>query len=467
MVNIDTDSLDLVTAISCDDYNNIYLATIVDRPYAALASGKVVLSAFDSSGSEDWKIEITGDLRISDIATNDNHIFLAGQVMSTSILDGHSIASNRMFLAMLNKQGEVQWVQEHDSLEGTFSRLLIDNNSIWVSTRSQSINNYLLQVDTAGNVQNSKFFAKCIISDLGMDDNGNIYLAGTLFGNKLEVDTLSVMTPPYPNYVIKLSGNQTAVWVRFTQNVTANHFPRLEVLDDRIFTVQEIRRSSILVETQLSIYDTGGMRLDTVNLGRVGVEPHAEMASTRDAVVLQLDQRHSIDTITHMVFNRDMNVVSEHKVRCKIPYFIVSDYPYNVAANGCNFVSNINYTNDSLALDDMVLNRDNSYGDYALLRFNMGCKMHGNVSLEEHGWAKDLIVRMNPVESYFEIELSSYSDGNNLELQFFDLSGKELMVSEPFTGNIVKVDYSSIARGMYIFTIVKDGLTVGSGKIVL
>lgn len=467
--NIETDSLDHVTGMACDDFNNSYVSFIIEKETGPKGhTGKVIIAQFDSNGAAGWKLSFTGKSMISDLIMHDTSLYATGHTNSAVEAGGLQIDSGKMFVMRIGKGGAVKWITEVDSLNGLNAKLALANNRLYVSGLITFPASRIIQLDLSGNEVAKDNIDGAYIADIVVDEGGNLYVTGTLLGLKAKWDTLNVVAPfGYGNYLLKFNNQMDALWVRFTHYITLDFHQRVEVVSDRVAVLHKVRFASSDIQPVVLFYNSDGSLHDSMKIKK-SYMPFFEMAVADEELVLMYDTRALPDTIQYIHFDKDMNITERHQVIGDVPQFFNSElFPFEIAANKCNVFSIVNYQSDSIRINSThTLQKHYSNSNNAIIRYNRGCSMFNTSSTTDIQLNEMTSVYPNPFTSNATFEIISNVNPSNVKLYVFNIYGQEMEVSYSISDGLISLLRGDMPSGLYIYKILEGEEILSEGKII-
>jgi len=247
----------VLTAGALDEAGHLYLASTLNLKntfgqngiLGLFPAGDPVLSKYSPDGTLLWRREFPGNIaRICDAAlTPDGGLVITGGYVDTFrlapdwLIPGTNEYDASFFIAKLDGDGNFQWIDvevsmlPEDCLGWT---LAVSQDAIYVGGMYDAEQSSLRRYDFDGTLRAQKILDIRSISDLALDNEGNLYAVGTaspwaMFAN------LPVPEPPIPtsyaSYVARLDSTLTAHWIRAYNYITFDEHPKVAVFDDKVF----------------------------------------------------------------------------------------------------------------------------------------------------------------------------------------------------------------------------------------
>jgi hypothetical protein len=466
--NVKIDSLDKITGMACDDFNNSYAAFMTEGVRGQFGrNGKVQVTKFDSLGTLIWNLKFNGDLMVSDMILEDTNIYVTGQSTSAIEAGGIQLGSGKMFAMGIGKSGGVLWMEEVDSLNGENAKLAFSNDRLFVSGYLGFPSSRIVQLDLSGNEVERHYFPDAFIGDMVFDKDENLFVTGVLLPLKSKFDTLNVVAPyGYGNFLVKFNDQIDGLWVRFTQYITLDHHQRVEAIGDRIAVLHKVRAQPFN-KAMVRFYNSDGSFYDSMEIKKTYM-PHFEMGVVGDELILMYEKRAVPDTVRYLHLDENMTITEKQDVIGDIPALFNSEiFPFEIATNKCNIFSIINYQSDTLQIDSAeTLQEHFSTSNNAILRFNTGCSLNNTSSISGPELGELVSVYPNPFSSHLTIEMSDEISRNEMEFSLINLYGQKVEVSYSINEGNIHLERGSLASGVYLFRVSTDNIVLSTGKII-
>jgi len=197
--------------------------------------GNLFLKKYNASGQEEWNRTIEGQSNAGGIFVDKtNNIYFYGQMyMDANFWNEDSLEKTGIgtdgFLAKATGNGDLEWCINLTTLpmgEGTVANLTTDDEGLLYLAYSTWINSYVLIFNPEGEHLYSVVQEDVgLISGIDLDEEGNIYVAGSCAGWNSIFNGVSYPAPfSYTTYLVKYSPLYQPLWVKYIEDVTCT-FP--------------------------------------------------------------------------------------------------------------------------------------------------------------------------------------------------------------------------------------------------
>ncbi len=232
-----------ITAIVNDADENVYVAssqiTIGTTILFTYYCGDIHLRKYDINGNEQWEKIFPGNGRIFDLALDaEGNLIASGGYIETLTIDGETFTTPMFvtgsFLMKLDTLGNVLW--KNVSEPPVFSNLIYsittdDANNIYAAGLLDDITAMLKKFNPDGDeLYSEEMMAVRTASAIELDDEGNIYLAGSCpdYASFDDIDVPAAGTGTgYTNYLVKYDSDFNALDVLGTRYFTFDFMPSL------------------------------------------------------------------------------------------------------------------------------------------------------------------------------------------------------------------------------------------------
>jgi hypothetical protein len=214
--------------------------------------GRIDIRKLNSSFQEMWQYSIPKSVgRVMDIKTLSNGNILASGTFVDSLLVGPGITfyasefNANAFLICLDQNGDLVWAKSRpriDHISAYYKVFDEYNGNIYVPFRHYvgfKATTRVKVYNLAGDSMNELPLANenLIISEFEMDDEGNVYMAGT-GGPTSDVggESLGADTPffAYLSFIAKLDSDFKQKWSHTFRYITFDFYPRMAFNDDKV-----------------------------------------------------------------------------------------------------------------------------------------------------------------------------------------------------------------------------------------
>lgn len=174
---------------------------------------------------------------------SEGNVYITGNFLSETIsFDSIQLSNNGswdIFIAKYNSEGNILWAKGAGGTEGDIANsIAVDSEGnvfITGSYSSDSIsfdsttligasNIFVVKFDTDGNVlwaKNANIIGTAVGTDLCTDNEGNVYLTGSTFGDSITFDLVTINTSGF--FMVKFDSDGNALWGKGTSNIQSSN----------------------------------------------------------------------------------------------------------------------------------------------------------------------------------------------------------------------------------------------------
>lgn len=242
------------------------------------AMGSQFVKKYNAGGDLLWSKSVSGEALAGGIYDdNAGGIYLYGELHSDLDFWGqltlyvNGIGTNG-FLVRIDSDGNVNWGLNLEDLpleSGFISDMVAGGEDLLYITYSTWLNSNIVVLNTDGNYINAIVQGNvAMVSGLDVDDDGNIYAAGSCAGWNATFGGVSYPAPfSYSSYVVKYNPGYEPVWVKFIEDVTCSVLKVKYDHNDGIYLSSQLFAGTLLDTIQLQgatwVFDFYLTRLNT------------------------------------------------------------------------------------------------------------------------------------------------------------------------------------------------------------
>jgi len=219
-----------------DNSGNPVCARLVSfrETYNLATYGDVKIEKRNSSGSILWENTVSGSSDVSELNVDyEGSVICIGTYRDTLEIDTvrlvHSGSGVGNYILKLNSTGNLDWIKEGTEFPeyGAVSALELKasgNILIGVTNYGTDANIYEFGPDGSPVSVIGQPGAETI-SDINVDNSGNIWATGFAFGGQVSFNGLDTIAPfNYTEYVVKYNSSGDAQWVSFIEDITVQDY---------------------------------------------------------------------------------------------------------------------------------------------------------------------------------------------------------------------------------------------------
>lgn len=215
-----------------DNQGNVYLAGYKENgiPYGVYVLGDVFLNKYDSNGQLLFTTDLGGEGAIVNLKTDSsgNVLLLMGFLEELQV--GDTLFENpssgiRYVLLKLNSSGNLVWSYfpeiEDSLIDDCMAMTIAPNDEVYIAYGNY-MDTYITKIDNSGTeISTIVQTGVSIISSLDLDNEGNLYAAGSCAEiNATYNGVLSLTNLIYNWYVVKYSPTAEFQWVKYKEDIT-------------------------------------------------------------------------------------------------------------------------------------------------------------------------------------------------------------------------------------------------------
>jgi len=312
-----------VAALSVDADGNIIIAGVHNAPASVPYQGNAYIQKTDQAGEVLWNEYLMGNIIVGDMAAVGNNVLIIGQSNGPFTYQDVEYGSGPyfMFAMMIDANGNYLWHFTDEAKYGVYSNISVGNTeNIALHIRNQSnLGDWIIIIDEDGNTLNSKLLSpnNTLAIDIAYY-NDRVYINGGYNGQtSVTIDTIEIVQPPVEHsvFVLALDENLVATWV--SEDTTINNRDgRIVANEAGIFSYQDVLRTPFTVKNLIKKFDFEGQLLTEVEAPffTTATTPYPDMAATPSMVALFTKNSFNSDSHKVMLFDHDLNVLSEKAI---------------------------------------------------------------------------------------------------------------------------------------------------------
>lgn len=224
--------------------------------------GTVSIHSYDADLQHKWTVTLEGQHVISDITSDEQFIYVAGEAASSGHFGEFQLDSGDSFLAWLRHDGVVDDVQVLDQVEGYYARLHLTQNGTLLYSAFDNLVTFggtvLMELTLSGEVIQSRSIPSITVSDICTMPNGEIALAGMLMHGDT-IDGIEVNPNfGYVNFAALMTPNFQAQWFYVSEHVTFDDHHQIRALGENVLVFAPERDEISLVNPKLTLLNSRG-----------------------------------------------------------------------------------------------------------------------------------------------------------------------------------------------------------------